>query len=778
MANYNRFESNLEVIVVDRNGNKTGEVRSIANAPITALLPNEKVVMINWLYDNAPKPVAETISKVVKFEGVEYHGCYGWGSSAKRGYSIGFERDVVPLLGGKFSEDGQRIQRALLANGINGAAKGEFRVKFVKAGTIIPGAGPVEDGFGYIARKCADVVDNSADKIVLGDARDAYHFWQRVPWTEEVAAESKPLIDEALIDLAEGGFNFRLNSTMEARKRFVEVEPKMAQHPWIANSLARSSAETAARTAMTVKTNSSVKIAVPSIVAAVAMEGKHIGTRYPMDAWDSAKAFDAGEEVHDEAERIAKMEVVQYTLSSVADDDGNGMFCKGCVGIVDDLGEYDMILCEEDRKMARHQYAVTTVYGVFVATAWYAAGSALGINAAYWKKQGGDFDGDYIIVTNCSDRPALWNAVNAYPEQMTLKLTKTHTEITKKDTRAEMIVKSMANIVGMATNLMAATFAFADRELVAKRMGYISVQAMDNKLNFWIKCGTDLFKTNLDAADIEKQMMQFQANFSRQFGKLPPWCNWPNEWAFRHGVPEWYRAEMGKDKDDPVVKNSIPAHFDGTIAQILRITLSNVQAIVNTPIESRPLKEFDGWAPMVGPEIAKQAAEIQARFNVRTQSTNWEWDESVASFKAWLLNEIDEWMKTEKIDRQTAAYAMWHAAHSTRSIYAGASSVFMVFPEECFEIVSKKPGLDKDRLVVGVVLTGDTLHQDTLGEVDAKVVEFVEIKSGRKIVRKALEVLKFQFNFAPDQPVPTEGKYRVMLKRRSAKSFFAYCIPA
>ena len=71
--------------------------------------------------------------------------------------------------------------------------------------------------------------------------------------------------------------------------------------------------------------------------------------------------------------------------------------------------------------------------------------------------------------------------------------------------------------------------------------------------------------------------------------------------------------------------------------------------------------------------------------------------------------------------RNTAAAALWRAAHSVRSTYSGAASVFMAFPKEAEAIVAKKPGLAN--LVKGA--TGQTVDPEELGGAGADFLSYV-----------------------------------------------------
>jgi len=69
-----------------------------------------------------------------------------------------------------------------------------------------------------------------------------------------------------------------------------------------------------------------------------------------------------------------------------------------------------------------------------------------------------------------------------------------------------MIAKSMTNLVGMATNVAGGTFMVEDREFLARQLGFKGAMEMNNRLNYFIKVGTDGFKTSVDQVAVEKEI--------------------------------------------------------------------------------------------------------------------------------------------------------------------------------------------------------------------------------------------------------------------------------
>ena len=103
---------------------------------------------------------------------------------------------------------------------------------------------------------------------------------------------------------------------------------------------------------------------------------------------------------------------------------------------------------------------------------------------------------------------------------------------------AEMIRKSMMNLVGYASNLMTETFMVTDRDWLAQQLGFKSGASMDERLNYFVRVGTDGFKTNVDQEPVRKHMGILQQKMLKMFGVMAPWTSWPNDWAFARGIPE------------------------------------------------------------------------------------------------------------------------------------------------------------------------------------------------------------------------------------------------
>jgi hypothetical protein len=733
---FTQLNNQISAAVLDKNGRKIDE-REFVNTPFTHLFPEDEFVVIDWLANNTiERPEEDELTQPVTYDGKEWHGSWAWGSAVKTGQTVGLLHDIgheCQMI--KNAEDGQRFNRWLLAQGLWGGISGDLKIGIAKPGTVVNGM-PIEDGFGYIRREVAEAGYNGLNKIKLGQAKESYTFWQHIPWGK-IAEEVSPIIRETMVDLADVSKVLMDYSpgTFDDKKALYEAENRMLEHPFVANAIARASGEMLARAATTVYTGAVTRVAVPTTAKQVALNrsGKHVIYRYPIDNWGSIQAVDV--RANKEAERIANLEVVQYTLAS------KEFFAKGCLGIVDDL-PYDIILCSDDIKMVSgdlkefRKQKEALVSGVMAFTQWFDKGSAIGVNAKWAKDlMGLDHDGDLVVLVDCGAFPKLWEAVSHFPKAETPKLVKTKSPIgisdaqhRGEDKRPEMIRKSMMNLVGYASNLMTETFMVTDREWLAHQLGFKSEAGMDERLNYFVKVGTDGFKTNVDQEPVRKHMGILQQKMLKMFGVMAPWTSWPNDWAFTRGIPE----VGGEDKE------AVKPFMTGTIPQIARLTLPNLKAVLETPIKVRPLTAFRMWAMPVDSVQYECAKVLQEWYNARSMRVNWSDPDAVGKFKTLFVQEAKTWMEREGLDERIAASALWRVAHSSRSSNAGAASVFIAFPEASRWIVAEKPGLKSTGLAT--ILTGCNYQVPGLEELEAEVevVDVTTEKNGKQWVRKAI----------------------------------------
>jgi len=145
--------------------------------------------------------------------------------------------------------------------------------------------------------------------------------------------------------------------------------------------------------------------------------------------------------------------------------------------VADELLDYDVIICSEDIKMADDlgvaraagELVIKDVVVPFIQI--WSSGSLVGVNAGWARdRMGLDHDGDAVRLVDCNDKPLLWSAVFELPPGETPKLAKSKRPLDKGDLRADMIFKSMTNLVGFATNVCGATYIVKDREWLAAEL--------------------------------------------------------------------------------------------------------------------------------------------------------------------------------------------------------------------------------------------------------------------------------------------------------------------
>jgi hypothetical protein len=736
----------LTVKVVSPSGEEL-EKRELHNIALVELFPDEPVCIIDWRSTGKQPTVLDLVTPVLA-DGCEFNGSWGWGSAVKRGQTLGFTRDLLADCGLlTHAERAIMTGRMLINEGLFGGLKGKATVKVVRAGTMV-GDYPIADGHSLIRRSLAEEGYNELSKIQLGSGKQNYMFWQRIPWSDELQAELLPFINQALLDVAEGKlWQYAKGPHVEERRRLVDIDPSMDKHPYVANAFTRNASDIFTRIATTVNVPTSVRVAVPTTVPKAALWGKFALTRYPVDSNGSTQAVSVRASKA-ERERIANLEVIQYTIAA------HDLMAKGCFGVVDDAlmpKGIDVILCQDDIKMGSVCLGRREVEGVVLFNQWFAKGSAIGINPEWAKdRQGLDFDGDMGFIQDLEGLPVLYRTIQGRAQGKTAKLEKTKSPLYE---RAQMAIDSMANLVGFASNVASSTFVLADRETLARRLGFSNEQEMDDRLNWFIKAGTDGFKTKINLKDVEAQLSRLQSNLGR-FISGCPWTKWnrANEWAFRRIIPHW--AEKGEDKDPNGLV--IPSYYDGTIARILKFTLPSMQAALENPIDMLPLSNFRGWAHHVPDVVARDCHELQLEFNARVHSVNFSWSEDVIHFKEWWQKRVREWAEGIGISDEVACDALWREAHSTRSQEASGASVFIAFPERVKTIIAEKPGRNAPStvsLLLGLQYVFDDVPEKL--QIRAEVRQFEQIVQNKRLIRKILAG-DVEGKKAPRDPYPTD----------------------
>jgi len=768
-----------EVPVVTKEGEALNETRIFVNTPLSHFYPEDMLAVVYWLSDKK-KPDVTMVQTPITVDGVSLMGDKMWGSAIKKGYGLLVQRDYGLETGMfKHIRDGVRGNRWMLADGLYGAMVADgLKVKVVPEGAITGKRRLNSDGFGYISRTAADALWNGHDKIKSNGSREAFQFWSQFPW-EKIADEVVPYILQDMLEVSDpASFAFNSNSpAIEEKRPFIEADDAMELHPYTTNAFGRDAADMYRRAAGTVKTNAHWKVAVPALCAEAVLMVESIMYRFPIDDFAAVKLVAAAALAADEAKRIAEMEVVQFSLS------GLDFFASGCLGVLDDdeMEGADIILCSENIKLAtdmkRAKAPGMKVLDniVLCATQWYAAGSAMGLNPEFWKKMGGDFDGDLVFHFDVEQETrsfrSVAQAVSEFPETTTYKIKKSRFPIADEDRRAEMIVNNMNNIVGFASNVRETVFMVDDQEDLARRLGFDDTAALFLKLNRYIKFGTDGFKTfaledegrAVTMNQLEKQLGVLQSNIITVLGMMAPETGWKrSDWAFRRDVPDVVEQGQEPPRDNDRKRLAVHPWMHGTVQEIAKIALPNIKAAIGTPIESRPLTHYRPWAGEVDEGLYAAAHELQLKFNARIHRLNWQWSEQVEAFKLWWRSEINDFIAETGYNRFDVARALWNVAHSTRSTAAGAGSIFMGMPEEALRIIREKPGR-QSRKPAGVAMTGLTYNVENplaewIGEVE--VVYHAVSKNGRLIYRACVcPIGEHPFRFkqkAEDNPWPAD----------------------
>jgi hypothetical protein len=105
-------------------------------------------------------------------------------------------------------------------------------------------------------------------------------------------------------------------------------------------------------------------------------------------------------------------------------------------------------------------------------------------------------------------------------------------------------------------------------------------------------------------------------------------------------------------------KEAIKPFMTGTVAQICRLTLPNLKAVLETPIKVRPLMAFHMWALPVEGVQYECAKVLQEWYNARSQRVNWSDSDAVGKFKTLFVQEAKTWMEREGLDERAAASAL------------------------------------------------------------------------------------------------------------------------
>lgn len=761
----------------DFEGNHLPLQRQVINNSPAKELGVTDAIIIQYDAEGLPQSQAEfeaaleKFSKPVVVEGKEYLP-FAWGSGIKDGKAIGLRSDLFAEKGILcFEEDTYRLGRAYFPNATAGL-RGQFKVKAVPVGTVLPQGNKVDDGWGYIKRSVAKKMESSRKfrTIQMGAWQGSYSFLQRFEWTPALAEELAPYIQEGLMEIAGNGIDLisKMRVGAEEKVTFAKCHEEMEHHPYIANAVSMAKAERMFRVATTggflmqgglFAPTTSDKLVLPGYRFG---EGSKLGgdydgdiiTRYPIDSEASIQAVEAERE-GDEASRLAEMEAVQYTLTV-----GFEKSFKGMLGIVDDevLGDYDMVVSVEDLKLCsdwcegvvkeESEYAFADA--ILSVTQWYAAGACIGVPAWLAKLLGADYDGDQGAVVAGEEFPEMMRQARRFRNLANPKLPKTKTPVEAGLVRAEKAMLSMANIVGLATNVCSTVLGVKDQEWIAGQLGWASADEMHEFFMLAIKVGTDIFKTSYDYRPIAKRLSQLSTRLY-QLGVVAPWTRWSGHpVAFRHECP--MVGFPGEEGSDFAGKNFIlPDEFkenrqDAIIPELLRITLPDIYNLFDAleTVSVKPLVYFRDWAIEPGGIYRELAQKRLTAYANRVRAINFsdaqQWRSYIEEWQAALASTIE----SHKLDAWQFANALWWLSHDGQRMSrldVVASAVFVGMPEQAERIAAERPGLATNHLHNEVVVNG--VKYQLPDAVDGLVfncrfVSFTDVhKSGKRIDRLA-----------------------------------------
>jgi hypothetical protein len=685
-----RLSNHRTIQTISPSGEVVAKPRILRNIALDVLWPQEPVVIVDWLSQGRARPSWEDLSAPIKFQGLTYRGDWAWGSSVKVGKTFGFTRDLLVECGLlQYAERGIKTGRMLLNQGMYGGLRGTFNVLVAKPGSMFKDY-PLADGHSLIGKSLAEKgYEPEMDEICLRSGKLSGSIFQFFPW-QEIGEEAEPALRDFLLRIKAGDWTQRDDGEnrpelSEERRQLALLDRAMNLHPYIAGQLANASADFFMRSATTIPMPVQVRIAVPTTAPVCTLRGKQLLVRYPANSTAAIQAIRCNPTKAEEA-RIARLEVLQYTIASPK------LMGNGCFGVVEDSvlpKGIDVVLCRDDIKMGSRALGKRVVQGAIMFNQQFAKGTAVGLNPVFGKTMGADFDGDLLFGILCKEFPRMWEVARNFPNGASAA--KIKNPPSPLEDRARMIANSMSNLIGWGTNVLASSYLIADREKLAAEIGFKSVESMDKSLSFFVKCGEDGFKTMIDLEAIEKQLGNLQKKIQRVTIRMAPWSRWRRDiWAFRRGVPEFYRKGLPKyiDRVAPL------EWWDGTIAEICKVSLPYLKDVVGEPIKMKPLSSYRAWAKPVRKDQLDSVRELHEVFVARVQSINFGDPQEWKYFRLWWQKLVRKWQTDNALDDETACAALWRVAHTTRSLAASGASVFMAFPEEVKRIIAEKPGMN------------------------------------------------------------------------------------
>jgi len=604
--------------------------RAIPNAPMRFFFPDTPVVILDWTSvgelvnekvlahqdaearaGKAKTPSHELnkhywlefLKTPVVYEGVEYFGCYSWGSSVKNMMTLGLPDDILRKSGLCFADVHFLYSNAVLVPVAN-FGTGVF--EDVKILVLPPGATwhghTIADGFGLISRSMFDIAyDVAKEPVKLSRmAKNNYQVAQRFDWAE-VYEEATEMVKKWQSFLDRAGYQMTLDfvdsENGEYKLSLVEANEDMFHHPYIQGQVRDGEGEYAAMLGSSFPFMGVTRIAVPTSEDYwVFQVGKYFVVRWPVDSNSNVCPIEIAEESSD-LPRIMSMVTAQYRFAQPSAKFKRKVFIKGVGAVADDeiMEGYDMIVCSLDIKMIDSKVNLGDLraqaekmgsytlnvpgFSTLAFTQVYGAGTAIGCPIEAWKEMGGDFDGDYATVYDLAGYPKMFAHCQTWDRsQKSYKILKQYRDPTH---RAEMIHNSFYMQIGSAVNTVSGTYcdAFANMSNVAKLLDSTIKKAVNmlgpdyyyvhsltplQRLEFWrtliVKIMTDGYKSSLVklrvwAGNIASANNKL-SDAKDGYGGSAPWTVWKkgvrvgeqqSYWAFRYGLPE-FRDQLPQEK--------------------------------------------------------------------------------------------------------------------------------------------------------------------------------------------------------------------------------------
>lgn len=716
---FTNYASQIDVFVYDRNGDPVIHIVGddeiptcehkivLYNSPIKHLLGD--TCFIDWTPQDDIMEQA-TIEDIIK-EVAGYFGTWAWGPSVKDGRTLGLKVDPTTIYAMfKHGEDAQRIQQWAASNFAGGCAFGNVKVKIVPNNALYNNT-PMADGWFFISQSLYDVIIQSRVYEPIRADRPSKDSYSIAQWVMPECVEEWPELIDRAQTMLQYGINRDPNTELGCRGRLFELNQDMIKHSWMLSPILRADAESSFRilTSFPMRGRSYMLVPTRFETPVVDLEGKTAIWFHPADNRVSLQAWDIEPtpEYKEELAHINSWKLVQIRMS------GENAYLKGFGAVLPDseMQGYDVITSNENIKLYNGDLeelrkAPEMVFDGYIGvTMEYAEGQALGIHPDLAKRSGKDFDGDPGNAASLKNKPKTWSSIKKHSHGTNFKLPKSKSPM---DARPELIMKSMMNIVGFATMVNAGSLMSTDRlslainlmpELRKDLMKYDlpfndkkPIQNLETLMSFFIKAGTDIFKTSLDAVMLLSDLKKYQ-----KIIPYPTYVNWKEQLQYslpilitgdEESLPHYTKEEL---------ENAITPEHGGTVVEIIKVVYPIVKEEYSKELLSAPLSTFLDWSLPVDEEMLQKAASFKRWYDSLRDKTNITDPKSMRIFNQIVFKQA---AKRTMEYGSTFVHAVWTVAHSAHNRDNRATVAFTAFidntnnyidPELEF-IVEKMPG--------------------------------------------------------------------------------------